>query len=440
MPHRKVLRLALLLPLLTTGCGFWDSWFGETKTPLPGKRTDVLSSAGALTADAGTSKVSLPAPAANAAWPQAGGDTTHDMEHPALGATLARAWTESIGAGGGYRRKVTAQAVIAGGLVFTMDSDAVVSAFDAASGSRRWSLSTEAENNRSTNIGGGIAWDNGTLYAATGRAEVLAINAADGKIIWRGTLSAGARAAPTVAAGNLYIPLIDNTLVALSATDGKRIWSYDTVARDPVVLGLPSPAFGEGVLLAGFGSGQLAALNPATGGVLWTDSLAASRGRNALADLSTIRGRSVIKAGRAYAASMGDQLAAFDLRSGRRLWERDIAASESPWVAGNWLFVATDAAQVAAVSLEDGRIAWVTQLDAYENPAKKTKPIRWLGPVLAGGRLFVAGTNGVLTILDPASGAILGKQDLPAAASVAPSVAGGTLYVVTDNGAVTAYR
>ena len=30
-----------------------------------------------------------------------------------------------------------------------------------------------------------------------------------------------------------------------------------------------------------------------------------------------------------------------DLRSGRRLWEREVGGSETPWLAGDWLFVQT---------------------------------------------------------------------------------------------------
>ena len=89
-------------------------------------------------------KVVLPPPAPNADWPQAGGVPSHDMGHPALAGTVGEAWSARIGAGGGYRRKLTAQPVVSGGRVFTMDSDAVVSAFDVATGHRAWDLETRA--------------------------------------------------------------------------------------------------------------------------------------------------------------------------------------------------------------------------------------------------------------------------------------------------------
>ncbi len=432
--------LALVGLLALGGCSLWEDWFGQEKTPLPGTREAILLPATGLELSGGAARITLPPPAQNADWPQAGGVPSHVMEHPALADSISRAWSSGIGAGGGYRRKITAQPVVAGGMVFTMDSDAVVSGFDAATGSKRWTTSTEDEDNRSTNVGGGIAFDGGTIYAASGRADLVAIDAGNGAIRWRARLPAGARSAPTVVDGRLFIPLIDSQVIGASANDGAQLWSYQAAPAEPIVLGMPAPAYAAGLLVAGFGSGELVALNPASGGVVWSESLAAQRGRTSLADVSSVRGRAVVKDGRVYAVSLGQQLAALDLRSGRRLWEREVGSAETPWVAGNFLFLVTADARAVAVSLADGQVAWVTQLDAFENMKKKSDPIRWLGPVLAGDRLVVAGTDGTALSISPYTGQVLGSQKLSGRASVAPVVAGGTLYIVTDDATLAAYR
>ena len=437
---KNALRAGLLLPLLG-GCSLWDDWFGLEKAKLPGTRVAVLTAATELqAAKPGTLKVALPAPAPLGASPQAGGNPAHVLEHPALPEHVSRAWSASIGTGGGYRRKVTAQPVVDGGRVFTMDSDGVVSAFDTASGGQAWRAVTQDDADRSTNVGGGVAVAGGVVYAVTGRADALALDAATGAVKWRAKRPSPARAAPTVAAERVFVPLLDSQLVALSIADGKSMWTYQGRTSEPMVLGLPAPAYGEGLLLAGFGAGELVALNPLSGAVIWVDSLAAARGRNSLADVSTILGRTAIKSGRAYAVSMGQQLASVDLRSGRRLWERNVSSAESPWIAGDWMFLATAGNQVAAFSLIDGQAAWATQLDVFENPEKKKDPIRWYGPVLAGDRVILAGSNGVAVSLSPYTGQILGSEKLPGPASVTPVVAGGTLYIVTDDGSIVAFR
>jgi outer membrane protein assembly factor BamB len=446
MTHNNNIRLgrraALLMPLGLAGCGLFDgTWFGAEKTPLPGTRIAVMSDQNVLAVDkAHPRKVVLPPPAANADWAQAGGVPSHDMEHPALGTSLSPAWHARIGTGGGYRRKLTAQPVVAGGRVFAMDSDAVISAFDATSGNRAWDLDTRAEDDGSTNIGGGISVDGTTLYAATGRGDVLAIEVATGKVAWRRNVGVPARAAPAIAEGKLFLPTLGGHLLALSPTDGKQIWSYQSQSADTVVLGLPAPAYSDGLLVAGFGSGELVGLRAATGAVAWSDSLASQRGRNSLADMSTIRGRPVIRNGRVYAIGVGGLMVTLDLRSGRRLWERDVASYETPWLAGDWLFLLDQNNVLAAVSATDGGVAWATQLDPYKDMEKKRDPIHWIGPVLGGDRLVVVGTDAMAVAVSPYTGAILGNQALPGPAAMAPTVAGGTLYVLTDDATLTAFR
>ena len=186
-------RSALVLPLALGGCSLWDKWFGENKKPLPGKREPVLGATHGLSVDESAGKVVLPQAVRNAAWPQAGGNPAHLMGHLAANERLAQAWTADIGSGGGYRQKIMAQPVVAEGVVYTMDSNAVVSAFDLATGRRRWRLDTRAKDDDSTNIGGGLAVDQGILYAVNGLAELVAIDAVSGAIKWRTVLGAPAR-------------------------------------------------------------------------------------------------------------------------------------------------------------------------------------------------------------------------------------------------------
>jgi outer membrane protein assembly factor BamB len=439
--HRLSRRAALLLPLAATGCTWFDDMFGDKKTPLPGKRVGITKVKRGLEVDNPAGRtIALPPPAALPDSPQAGGTPSHLGGHVAVRDTLAEAWRATIGQGGGYRRKITARPVIVGGHVFTMDSNAVVSAFDVKTGSHLWSFETAGPDEDSTNVGGGIAFDAGTLYAATGLAHVVAIDPAAGKQRWRVSLPTGARAAPTVADGRLYVPTLDDQMIALSAADGGKVWAYQAPSVDTSVLGLPSPAYADGLLVGGFGGGDLICLRTGTGAVSWTDSLAAARGNASLADISSIHGMPVVTEGRVYANSLGGLLVSLDLRSGRRLWERDVTSDQTPWVAGDWLFLLTTDQIMIAVNRQDGAIAWVTQLPQWQDEAKQADPIRWIGPALAGDRLIVAGSTSEALAVSPYTGAILGRQPLSGAASVPPVVADGTVFVVTDDGSLLALR
>jgi len=433
-------RSAFLAPLALAGCGLWDDWFGSHKTPLPGKREPVIGGRRTLQVDEGTPKVELPPAVTNAAWPQAGGNPAHFMGHLAAGDRLTEVWTANIGAGGGYRRKIMAQPVAADGIVYVMDSKAVVSAFDMARGNRVWRTDTKDEEDDSTNVGGGLTLDQGTLYAVNGLAELVAIDAAKGTIRWRSRFGAPTRSAPTVVEGRLFVTTIEDRLLALAADDGRQLWSHQASNPTTSILGRPAPAYSTGLVVGGFGSGELATMRADSGSVVWTDILATAIRSGSLADFAAIRGLPVIGDGKVYAISLGGLTVAIDLPTGRRLWEREAAGEDSPWAAGSWLFIISLEQKIAALNRDDGRVSWVTQLPRWKNPEKEEDPIIWYGPLLVSDRLVVAGTNHEALAVSPYTGEILGRQELSGAASLGPIVADGTVFVVTDDGRLLALR
>ncbi len=433
-------RTALMLPLAAlSGCGMFDGWFGSTKPKLPGQRYDVMAPNQALDVTQGR-QVTVPPPLADTGWPQPGGSPAHGGGNLAAVGPLRQVWSSDIGRGTSYRRRITAQPVVAGRLVFAMDSDAVASAWNAQTGRSVWDFDTQSKDNRSTNVGGGISADGGTLYAATGRADLVAIETATGKPRWRVKLRAGARSAPTIVDGKLFVPTLDDRLVGLSATDGKELWSYQAPSAETAMLGLPAPASADGIVVAGFASGDLQAVRAISGTVVWADNLSAARGQTSLVDLSTIRAMPLIRDSVVYAVSVGGLMVAIDLPSGRRLWERAIASDNTPWLAGEWLYVLTTGNELAAISTRDGAVAWVNQLERYENPEKQRDPITLIGPVMAGGRLLVVDSLGRMLICDPVTGKQTGRVSVSGAGAVAPVVALGMVFLVTANGTLAALR
>ena len=440
-PFRRLSRrAALLAPLALAGCDTIDGWFSEKKTPLPGKREPLGSLRGGLKVDEGVAKVVLPPAVRNAGWPQAGGNPAHYMGHLELSPDPKQAWSASIGDGGGYRSILTAEPVAADGVVYTMDSDANVSAWSVADGNRRWRFDTKDKKVDSTNIGGGISVADGTVYAANGIGDVVAIDAAKGEQKWRQNIGSPARSAPTIAEGRLFIITIDDRMVAMAASDGHALWSHRALGAVTSMLGRPAPTYGQGLVIGGFGSGALTALRADSGAVAWTDGLSGSRTRGTI-DFLSVRGRPVISNGRVHAISVGGLVAALDLPTGRRLWERQIAGEDSPWVAGDWMFVVSMDQEVAAIDTREGRVAWVTPLPRWADPEKRKDSLTWFGPLLAGDRLVVTGRNEQALSISPYTGEILGRKDLSgAAAPSTPIVADGTLLILTDDARLIALR
>jgi outer membrane protein assembly factor BamB len=311
-------RTALLAPLALGGCSMFDSWFTTRKPELPGKRESIFADRRGLRVDDGVPKVVLPPAVRNAAWPQAGGNPAHLMGHLAANDHLAEAWKVDIGAGGGLRKVIMAQPVVLNGIVFAMDSDAEVSAFALADGKRLWRVDTKPKNpGDSTNVGGGLGADGTTLYAVNGLSQLVALDIATGKEKWRHDIGVPARSAPMIADGRVFVTTIDDRLFAYTAADGRQLWTHEATAPVTAMLGEPAPAYYQGLVVVGFGSGELTCVRADSGSVVWTDGLGSSVGRASAADFLSIRGLPVIVNGLVYAISMGGLLICNDVPTGR---------------------------------------------------------------------------------------------------------------------------
>lgn len=433
-------RLALVV-VASVGVAACSSWLGENSAPpLPGKRISVLSREKALEPEAKNLEIKLPPPEPNDDWPQAGGYANHAMHHMEVGDNLEKQWSTGIGAGAGKRARLLAQPVVAEGMVFTMDAEAEVRAVDAKTGRSVWRTDLTPDDEDSTFASGGVAYEDGMVFATTGFAQVVALEAKTGKVVWRQTLSGPMRGAPTVRAGRVFVITVDNQTHCLAAEDGAVLWTHQGISEGASLLAGTSPAVDGNVVVVPYSSGELFALRVDNGTVLWQDQLATVRRTDSVSTLSDIRGRPIIDRGRVYAIGHADMLVAIDLRSGRRLWEREIGGIQSPWVAGDYLYLITNNNEAVALESKTGRIIWVTQLQMWEDEEEKEGRIVWTGPVLASDRLILGNSDGYLVSLSPYTGEVLGKVSASDGVTIQPAVAGGTLYFVTNDADLVAYR
>lgn len=438
---RQALLLAVGGAFLLAGCGS-DGWFGESEDPpLPGERVAVLALDRALKGDpeAAARPMQLPEPVANAGWPQAGGTPFHAIGHPALGSALTAAWSRSVGDGSGDGRRVLAQPVVAQGRVYAMDAVGSVGAFTLQDGDEIWTVSTRPEGEEETS-GGGIAFAGGRLFAATGYAEALAIDASSGAVAWRQPLSAPARGVPAVDGGRLYVATLDNKTHALDTAGGGILWTHDSIEEQTALLGGASPAVAQGAAVTAYSSGEIVALKVETGRELWADNLTAARRADFIAALADVQASPVVHNGRLYALSNTGRAGAIDMRSGRRIWSREFGGLHMPWLAGSHLFIVTERGEVVSAEAATGAVRWVMPLARYEDEEDRTGRIDWAGPVLAGGRLVLAGSHGEIVFLDPQTGQKAGALDTGRPHRLAPVVAARTLLLLDDDGVLTAYR
>lgn len=439
---RALLFSALLLSTGITACS--DNWFGDKdeRPPLEGQRISVLDYERDLRPDEDAKVSSFVSGdmVANDAWPQAGGEPSHAMGNLALGPDLKKVWSRSIGEGSRSRLPLTAQPVTVGQSIFTLDTDAQLSAISTQDGSVYWRTDIRDEEEEDPVISGGIAVDGATVYATAGYDELVAVDATKGAIKWRSTLTSPSRAAPTVVGPRVFVTTLANSVLAINTADGKVEWEFAGLGQSTGLIGAASPAATNDLVIPAFSSGEIYALRSGNGSVAWSDNLANTLRLGGMTALSDIRGLPVVDNNVVYAISFGGKMAAIDINSGARLWSKDISGAKTPWLAGNRLYTLSSENQIVAFDKDNGTVIWVSQLARFKDQKEKTGPIIWTGPIMAGNRLLVFSSDARVAEVNPENGTLLREWDSGDDVRISPIVAGKTLYILGEDGDLTAYR
>ncbi len=420
------------------------SMFDKKQEPLPGRRISVLKAdeKGTVSGPEATGPIMLPPAMANASWSQPGGVASNAPGHLAIGDALHTLWTADAGEGSSKRQRLTAIPIVYGNKVYTMDSEGTIRATSGSDGSTLWSVKTVPDqksgfdfvhpfnsNNLSRNgFGGGIAAEGGKIFAATGFGSVLALDAASGQVLWSKMFAIPIREAPTASEGRVFVVNSESELLCLNGADGSSLWTQKGLPENAALLTSASPAVAGNLVFAPYPSGEITAVDVKTGQAKWTDSLA----KGAINTSATAIGeaaRPVVDREAVYAMSRGGQLIATSRDKGVRLWTREIQGTQTPWVAGDTVFVVDVTGKLIALTRKDGKVRWVTALPGDG---------RWNGPVLAGNRLWLASSNGQLVAVDAVSGSISTQSDLGTPVMITPVIAEGRLYVLTDKAKIIA--
>jgi len=240
----------------------------------------------------------------------------------------------------------------------------------------------------------------GIVYLGGSDGTVYAVDALEGRTIWRFHTGGPITSSPAVTGGLVYLGSWDGTICALEAKTGAMVWRVTAggPVADPV-------AVGDDIVFARAVGGDLLALDGQSGELEWQQSDVPS-GAPVFAELVVL---------------VGDR--AFDPTSGALLWRAEAPATAA--VARLDMVIYPD----RAVDLFTGAPRW---LAAAEGGAPAAQ--------VACGTQLLAVQAGELIARDVATGQVLWHQSLGAAASLPPAVAPGLLALVMDDGRLRAYR
>jgi len=450
--------------LVLAGCSITNeigSWFESNgkKSNLKGVRISVMSLDEALKPDPtlASTPIKLPAAFRNPEWPQPGGYSSNAMYHLSAKGRLHEAWSVDAGKGSDTDSRLTASPVIGGNLIFVLDSEAHIRVFRTSDGGAVWDKRLAPKNGTDMptlwgllgkantidppmGMGGGVAYDAGKIFVTSGFGVVIAMDAKTGRELWRHDLGVPIINAPVVNGGRLFVSTHDNHFYCLAEADGRQLWDHQGITESAGILSSTSAAVSGEFVVVPYTSGEVYALRVQNGTPAWSDVLSHSGRVTALSELDDIAGRPVIDRNVVIAVSQSGVMAAINLPSGERLWSRDIGSVNTPWTAGDYIYVLDNQNHVICLTRQEGKVRWIHQLPEWEDPDNKAGAIIWAGPVLVSDKLIVTSSDGYAEAISPYTGKMMGRVEIPTGTTIAPVVANDTLYLYTNDADLVALR
>jgi len=258
----------------------------------------------------------------------------------------------------------------------------------------------------------------------------MALDPESGKKLWEKSVGSPVRTSPTAAGERVFVVTMEGQTYCLSGSDGTELWTFRGTEERARILTNSSPAIDGDIAVFPYPTGDVVALRASTGQPIWTESLSRARGGSSLAAMSDTA-RPSIDGGMVFAVGHAGRMVATSQRSGERVWSVSVPGIQAPWVAGESIFVVDTSGQLLAVARRDGKTQWSVKL-----PGSST----WSGPVLAGGRLWLASSTGQLVGVDATTGRVDTTQDLGQPVYIAPIVASGRMFVLTDKAKLIAFN
>ncbi len=428
-----MMKFFYLLPLLLffVGCD-------EGKTPISGERAQLIGHDRLLKKDPDADHIliELMDPEPLNVWGQAGGNAQHKLPNAAFKGLHKIAWRTDIGSGKNAIQLITFPPIVGDGLVFSMDSRGDITALSEDNGQIVWAHASDYE---VSSTGGGLAFSDGSVYASFSDGHVAKFDSKTGRGIWMVALPYGIRSAPTVLNNRLFVLTNNNQTYALNTETGDITWFHVGYDNGLSLAGSATPSATSYAVVAPYASGEIHVLYPDNGYSLWHDSVVSLTGLDSKSMISQIRALPVIDNNFLFVLSHGNQMATYDLRTGKKLWDKPIGSVNTPVVAEYFLFVLSNDNTVICLTKETGRILWTHALQTFSDPETKEHPITWSGPILANGNLLVVSTKGEILALSPQDGQIMETFTVDEGViSLPPVVANNKLYLLNDSGEVIA--
>ncbi|WP_049292100.1 outer membrane protein assembly factor BamB [Franconibacter helveticus] len=346
------------------------------------------------------------------------------------------AWSTSVGDGIGDFYSNLHPAFL-DGTVYAADRHGIVKAMNIADGKEVWRVDLSEKTgwlsrNRPALLSGGVTVAGAHAYIGSEKAQIYALNTADGTIAWQTRVAGEALSRPVVSDGLVLVHTSNGILQALNESDGAVKWTVNLDMPSLSLRGESAPTSAYGAAIVGGDNGRVSAVLMQQGQMIWQQRISQATGATEIDRLSDVDTTPVVVNGVVYALAYNGNLTALDLRSGQIMWKRELGSVNDFIVDGGRIYLVDQNDRLLALNTEGGVTLW-TQSDLLHR--------NLTAPALYNGYLVVGDSEGYMHWINTDDGRFVAQQKVDGSGFLTePVVANdklliqakdGTLYAIT---------
>ena len=302
------------------------------------------------------------------------------------------------------------------GYIYAAGSKGEVLKLSAASGKQEWRV------NLGEAITGGVGIGANLVLVGTQKGYVVAYDF-NGKMLWKAKVSSQVLSAPKVDFGVVVVRCGDSRIYGLNVVDGSRKWIYERATPPLSLKSSAGVVLDGGAAYAGFAGGKLISLRVEDGKVLWEVSVAQPKGTTEIERIADITSLPVVDGPLVYAVAYQGKVAAVDRATGRIAWSRDISSYTGLNAEDARVFVSHAASAVYALDFSTGKTYW-RQGDLRQR--------RITAPLPMGNIVAIGDVEGYVHLLSREDGSFVGRLKIEDAAIMPQMVALGSSTVIAQ--------
>lgn len=310
------------------------------------------------------------------------------------------------------------------GLTFAVSPNGEVTALQAKQ--RLWQKKVSQ-----TGLSAGIEAADGIVVVANQKGQLFALDQQTGEQKWTAQLTGAVLSKSLIQANRVVTLSNDGTVYAHNLATGQQVWTYKLPNVQFSLRGTAAPvALDSRTVLITTANAYVYALDVLTGVPRFQRRVAVSDGRSDVQRLNDIDGEPAVLGQFLVTTSYQGQVTVLDLASQRVIWSQDASSIQRPEVMGNGVFVAQSNGKITAYEITSGQKLW-------ENEQLLNRKLS--NPVILGTDLVVGDLDGVLHLLNPATGELIGRAKTSGAVRTL-MVKNDQLYVSTQKGAYSIWQ